>query len=253
MIHGMSASTGPVLLVNINNTWTKFCPVVRSRLGKVGRLATRELDETRLRAVAKRYRGWPLMISSVVPKARQLFQSVWPAGSLHDLDYRNLPGVTVKYPRPAQIGADRLANAVAVCHGHPLPAIVVDLGTALTFDIISEKREYLGGVIAPGLQAFTDYLHERTALLPKVHLHRPKRAVGKSTREAICIGAFHGYHGLVREVLSQVRKEIKARRVTVIATGGDCRFMAGNIPEIQITDPLLGLRGLKIVARHVLG
>jgi type III pantothenate kinase len=249
----MTSTSGSVLLVNINNTWSKFCPLVRGRLTQPEKCLTKELSAARLNEMARRFPGWPLMIASVVPPARKKLDEAWPKSLLNDLDYRKLPGVSIKYPHPSQIGADRLANAVAVCHLHPLPAIVVDLGTALTFDIISSQKEYLGGVIAPGLQAFTNYLHERTALLPRVTLKRPHRAVGKSTREAICIGAFHGYHGLVREVLLQVRREIKARHVTVIATGGDCRLLAGNLPEIQTTDPLLGLRGLKIIARHVLG
>lgn len=238
------------LLINLNNTWTKFCPVRRGRLGRVTRLPTRELDQKKLRALAQTHAGLPVLVASVVPAARALLEEAWSAGALHDLGWRNLPGLRIRYPHPRRIGADRLANAVAVVHLHRTPAIVVDLGTALTFDIISAEREYLGGVIAPGLRAFTDYLHERTALLPRVRLRVPRHVIGQSTEEAICIGAYHGYRGLVHEILTQVRKALPGHRPTVIVTGGDALMLAGRLPGVTHTDPLLTLRGLKIVAEH---
>jgi type III pantothenate kinase len=241
------------LLINLNNTWAKFCPVRRGRLGRVTRIATRDLTPALLRRTARAYPGLPVMVASVVPAARKLLDNAWPSSQIHDLGWRDLPGLRIRYPHPERIGADRLANALAVVHLHRCPAIVVDLGTALTFDIISSDREYLGGVIAPGLRAFTDYLHERTALLPRVKLRRPRRAIGKSTEEAICIGAYHGYRGLVHEVLQQVRREFPGRRPTIIATGGDALLLAGRLPGVTVTDPLLTLRGLKIVAEHRLG
>jgi len=238
------------LLVNLNNTWAKFCPLLRGRLGRVTRLPTRELDAARLRPLARAHPGLPLLVASVVPAARTALAQVWTESTIHDLGWKKLPGLRIRYPHPERIGADRLANAIAVVHLHRTPAIVVDLGTALTFDIISPENEYLGGVIAPGLRAFTDYLHERTALLPRVTLRRPRRAIGKSTEEAICIGAYHGYRGLIQEVLQQVRREFRGRRPTLIATGGDALLLAGRLPGITVTDPLLTLRGLKIVAEH---
>jgi type III pantothenate kinase len=240
------------LLINLNNTWTKVCPVHRGRLGRVQRLATRGLEAATLRRIAASHPRLPVMVASVVPAARALLDKAWDPALLHDLSYRRLPGLDIRYPQPGRIGADRLANAVAVVHLHRTPAIVVDLGTALTFDIISGDREYLGGVIAPGLRAFTDYLHERTALLPKVELRRPRGSVGKSTEEAIRIGAYHGYRGLVQEVLLQVRKSFRGKKTTIIATGGDALLLAGRLPGVTITDPHLTLRGLKIVAEHCL-
>lgn len=237
------------LLINLNNTWAKFCPLRRGRLGRVTRLPTRTLTPAALRPIARAHPG-PVLVASVVPQARALLDQVWPPSLIHDLGWTDLPGLRIRYPHPRRIGADRLANALAVVHLHRTPAIVVDLGTALTFDIISPDNEYLGGVIAPGLRAFTDYLHERTALLPRVTLRRPRRAIGKSTEEAICIGAYHGYRGLVHEVLQQVRREFRGRRPTIIATGGDALLLAGRLPGVTLTDPLLTLRGLKIVACH---
>lgn len=239
------------LLVNLNNTWTKFCVLRRGRLGRVRRVATRSLTPAILAAEARRHAGLPVVLASVVPSATRALLAAWPRGAVHRLDHRFTPGLAIRYPNPERIGADRLANAIAVVHLHRCPAIVIDLGTALTFDVVSPQGEYLGGVIAPGLRAFTDYLHERTALLPRVRLRKPRRAVGKSTEEAICIGAYHGYRGLVHEVLQQVRQEFRGRRPTLIATGGDALLLAGRLPGVTVADPLLSLRGLKIVAEHL--
>ena len=113
-------------------------------------------------------------------------------------------GVGVDYPKPHSIGADRLANAAAVAALYGCPAVVVDFGTAVTFDVVSAKRCYIGGVIAPGLEAMTNYLYKRTALLPKLTLAEPRRAVGRSTRAAMMSGAVFGYRGLVKEILARI-------------------------------------------------
>ena len=158
-------------------------------------------------------------------------------------------GVGVKYPAPRTIGADRLANATAVASLHSVPAIVVDFGTAVTFDIVDSKRTYIGGVIAPGLESMTNFLYQRTALLPKVSLREPRRAVGKSTIEAMRAGAIYGYRGLVREIIERIREqEFRGRKVRVVATGGYARLIARNFPVINAVEPNLTLEGLRIVA-----
>src|SRR5205085_8425809 len=116
-------------------------------------------------------------------------------------------GVGVEYPRPETIGADRLANAAAVAVLYGYPAVVVDFGTAVTFDIVSEQKRYIGGVIAPGLEAMTSFLYHRTALLPKLSLREPRSAVGKSTAGAMMAGAIYGYRGLVRQILDRIKAE----------------------------------------------
>src|SRR5437870_8813270 len=100
------------------------------------------------------------------------------------LDWKVKLGLGIDYPKPRSIGADRLANAAAVAQLYGTPAIVVDFGTAVTFDVVSAKGDYVGGVIAPGLEVMTNYLYQRTALLPKLTLHEPPRAIGKTTRDA---------------------------------------------------------------------
>jgi type III pantothenate kinase len=123
---------------------------------------------------------------------------------------------------------------------------VVDFGTALTLDVVDSGGRYVGGVIAPGLAAMTDYLHERTALLPRVRIRSVRRAIGRTTEEAMLIGAVHGYRGLVRALIAEVRQELRVRHLPVVATGGYARLMSRGIPEIQSVEPLLTLEGLRL-------
>jgi type III pantothenate kinase len=126
--------------------------------------------------------------------------------------------------------------------------VVLDFGTAVTFDVISEGRGYIGGVIAPGLEAMTNFLYERTALLPKLSMKEPQRTVGKSTIEAMRTGAVLGYRGLVREILARIRSEqFPGKSVIIVATGGYARLIAGKLPEIGVIVPHLTLEGLRIV------
>src|SRR5205814_2775976 len=112
----------------------------------------------------------------------------------------------------------RLANAAAVTALYGFPAIVVDFGTAVTFDIVSGRRTYIGGVIAPGLEAMTSFLYQRTALLPELSLREPRRAIGKSTIQAMLSGAVFGYRGLVREILARIKAEqFPRKKVCIVA------------------------------------
>jgi type III pantothenate kinase len=123
----------------------------------------------------------------------------------------------------------------------------VDFGTAVTFDIISAGKKYVGGVIAPGLEAMTDYLHQRTALLPKISLIEPPGPIGKSTKHAMLAGAVYGYRGLVREILVQLRKELGAKTVRVVATGGYADLIAAGVSEIESVHTGLTLEGLRLI------
>ena len=125
--------------------------------------------------------------------------------------------------------------------------IVVDFGTAVTFDIVRARREYVGGVIAPGLAAMTDYLYERTALLPQIKLREPRSLVGKSTEEAMLVGAVVGYRGLVKEILTELRGTPGMRNAVVVATGGYGGLIARKVPAIQHVNPLLTLEGLRFI------
>ncbi|MDP9187419.1 MAG: type III pantothenate kinase [Verrucomicrobiota bacterium] len=145
--------------------------------------------------------------------------------------------------------ADRLANAAAVAAIYGCPAIVVDFGTAVTFDIVSAQRKYIGGVIAPGLESMTNFLYQRTALLPKLSLQEPRSAVGRSTIEAMRSGAVIGYRGLVREIIARIKTErFPRKQVHVIATGGYADLIAARLHEVDAVHPNLTLEGLRIIA-----
>jgi len=189
-------------------------------------------------------------LCSVVPRAtprvRQAVRHIWRLPCL-ELTPKTVSGVGIDYPQPATIGPDRLANAVAARHRYGAPVVVVDFGTAVTFDVVNRAGNYAGGIIAPGLAAMTDYLHEKTALLPRIRIRDTKRVIGKSTAEAMQIAAVHGYRGMVRELISKLKGELGFPRLPVIATGGYARLIASGLPEIQAVDPLLTLEGLRLV------
>jgi type III pantothenate kinase len=163
-----------------------------------------------------------------------------------ELTHRSLTGVGLDYPKPGTIGPDRLSNAIAARQRFGAPSIVVDFGTAVTFDVVNRRGDYVGGIIAPGLAAMTDYLHEKTALLPRIRIREIRSAIGKSTEEAMLVGAVHGYRGLVRELIRELKQELKSPRLPVVATGGYARLMASKLPEIRAVDPLLTLDGLRL-------
>ena len=150
------------------------------------------------------------------------------------------------YPKPSSIGPDRLANAIAARHHHGAPCIAVDFGTAVTFDVVDCTGHFVGGVIAPGVALMTEYLHQRTALLPKVNLRPAPRVIGKSTEAAIQAAAFYGFRGLVRELVQNLRREVGRRKLPVVATGGYARLVATGLPEITAIEPDLTLEGLRL-------
>ena len=125
--------------------------------------------------------------------------------------------------------------------------LVVDFGTAVTFDVVDRRGDYIGGIIAPGLAAMTDYLHEKTALLPRIKIREIKSAVGKSTEQAMLVGAVHGYRGLVRGLIAELKRDLGARRLPVIATGGYAKLIASKLPEISAVRPDLTLEGLRLL------
>jgi type III pantothenate kinase len=237
------------LLVDISNSYAKFAFASGTRLFAPTRIVTSKFSTGVIaRFLGKRNVG-KIVVSSVVPAKNSAILKAAGKTNVLWLDWKLKLGVEIDYPMPQSIGADRLANAAAVTALYGCPAIVVDFGTAVTFDIVSERRAYIGGVIAPGLEAMTNFLYQRTALLPKLSLKEPRRAIGKSTIQAMLSGAVFGYRGLVREILSQIRTEqFPRKRVYVVATGGYARLIAGRLPEIGVVRPNLTLEGLRIVA-----
>ena len=236
------------LLIDISNSFTKLALSSAEKLGPSRKTPTRTLTEDDLRRVLRGWRFRRVVLSSVVPEKGALVTRHLSAFPILNISTRSTLGVGIDYPKPQTIGADRLANAAAAAHYFSAPVVVVDFGTAVTFDIISAERKYVGGVIAPGLEAMTDYLHTRTAQLPKISLLEPPGPIGKSTRHAMLAGAVYGYRGLVRQILSEIARELGTRRkLKVVATGGYAELIAAGLPEIAIVQPQLTLEGLRIV------
>jgi type III pantothenate kinase len=235
------------LLVDISNSFTKVAFSSRQRLGRSFRLPTSELTVTSLRGMLRGRSARHAVVASVVPP-RNIVVIKALSRPICWVSHKIPLGVGVDYPKPETIGADRLANAVAAATLYGSPSIVVDFGTAVTFDVISPSATYVGGVIAPGLGAMTDYLHRRTALLPRVKLREPRRAIGRNTVEAMRAGAVYGYRGLVSEILRQLLTEIPSQYQTnLIATGGDARLIAGSTDLFSAVAPALTLEGLRLI------
>ncbi len=167
------------------------------------------------------------------------------------VDYTVTSDLVIKYNNPEEIGADRIANSVAAKEIHGFPAIVVDFGTATTFDIISSKGEYLGGVIAPGIEISSEALFNYAAKLSKVDLYWPEKVIGKTTYDGIRSGILFGYLGqidfLIDKIVEEVVQDDPGFKPKVIATGGLSVLMLEKSRWIEIHDPDLTLKGLKLL------
>ncbi|RFS81564.1 type III pantothenate kinase [Actinomadura spongiicola] len=158
-------------------------------------------------------------------------------------------GVPVRMDNPKEVGADRIVNALAAVHTHGGPAIVVDFGTATTFDAVSAKGEYVGGAIAPGIETSIDALSTRGAQLYKIELVRPRNVIGKNTVEALQSGIIFGFAGQVDGVVERMSEELAGDpdEVTVIATGGLAPLVLEESRSIDVFEPWLTLIGLRLI------
>lgn len=237
------------LLVDVSNSYTKLAFASEDRVARSSRIATKKLTCAALQRLLASHAVGSVVVSSVVPAKNAIIQRAAKSVPVLFIDATCNLGVGIDYPAPRTIGADRLANAAAAAQLYGSPAIVVDFGTAVTFDVVSAAGDYIGGVIAPGLESMTSFLYHRTALLPKLSLCEPKSAIGKTTRAAMMSGAIYGYRGLVREIISRIRSESFPRsKVRVIATGGYAELIAKQLPEIEAVHPGLTLDGLRLIA-----
>lgn len=218
-------------------------------------IATPDLELASLEEATAGLDYTAVVVCSVVPEKRKVMEAFFSGiAPIHFVDHRSPIGMAIDYPNPEGIGADRLANAAGVQDRHGVPVVVVDFGTAVTFDVISSQPAYCGGVIAPGLGAMSGYLSQKTALLGEIELEEPSAAIGKSTEEAMRSGAVYGYRGLVREIIGQVRQELTGatgEEVRVVATGGDAELIARGLEEIEVVDRHLTLEGLRLIAGRV--
>jgi type III pantothenate kinase len=190
-----------------------------------------------------------VMISSVVPPVN------WTLGEMARIYLGKKamfvePGVktgmAVLVDNPLEVGADRIVNGVAAFQEYGGPCIVVDFGTAITFDVISARGEYLGGVIAPGIGITSEALFSRTAKLPRVEIKDPGKVIGTNTVTHIQAGLYYGAVDMVDGMLKRIKEELKMD-VTVVATGGHAKLIARGSKHIQHTDAFLTLKGLRLI------
>ena len=251
-----------LLAIDVGNTSMTLGLFRGKRLVAHGRIATaspRTVPQCAgaLRQALKRMRATPAdlqdaIVSSVVPQATRLLK---PA--LKKLLRRRpiIVGETVKAPIrnryriPSQVGQDRLVNAVGAYTLYGGPAIVVDFGTAITIDLVSGRREYLGGLIVPGMEIALETLSARAALLPRIRLERPKEFLGRDTVGSMKSGIFHGYSALCDGVVRRLKSK-HAPKARVVGTGGHVVLIAPYCRTIQIVNPYLTLQGLQIVYKN---
>jgi type III pantothenate kinase len=246
-----------LLAIDIGNTNITMGIFRGERLVKKAKLATVRNDrytaglKAFLRASACDPSPCDVVISSVVPSAlskfRKALAKICPCricvlGEDAVVSIKNL------YSKPKEVGQDRLVNAFAARELYGTPAVVIDFGTAITFDCVSKKGEYLGGLILPGIRLSLDALYERTALLPKVALRPTRDIIGKATNHSMRAGVLFGFgaacDGLVKEY-----KKLLGRKLKVIATGGDSPLLKKYSRSIQTVDPDLTLKGIALLSQ----
>ncbi len=252
-----------LLAVDIGNTETTVGLFDEEELSHTWRIATqpeRTSDEIALilnsLLAFKRMRFDPdvtgVAVSSVVPRATQAMRELGE----HYFDFDPIivePGVKTGMPiridNPKEVGADRICDAVGAFEEHGGPLVVIDLGTATTFDAISEAGEYVGGAIAPGLAISANALVSMTAQLRRVEFATPPRLIGKSTAEAIQSGVVNGYACLIEGMVERFRKELANGNgpAKTVMTGGLAEAMAENLSCIDVLDPWLVLKGLRLI------
>lgn len=189
------------------------------------------------------------IISSVVPPAvfgLQRFFKTYCGGPALVVGPGIKTGMPILYENPREVGADRIVNAVAAYEEIKAGCIVIDFGTATTWDVVTPKGEYMGGVIAPGVQISADALYQHAAKLPRVELARPGKVVGRNTISSMQSGIVYGYAGMVDALVERIRGEVEFP-ARCIATGGLAALIATETRTIEATDDLLTLKGLKIL------
>lgn len=240
-----------ILVVDVGNTSTSLGLYREGRVVRQTRLETARSNATTIPAAVRRLgtrQHWAgAMVATVVPKCGPVWKRALASlvqGPVQQLDHRSQLGLKITYPKPSSIGPDRLANACAGVHRYGAPLIVADFGTAVTFDVITRKGGYEGGIIGPGLPLMFSYLAEKTARLPLLKPRDVPPGIGKSTEQAMQLGARWGYRGLVREVLHELLRLPALRQARLIATGGFAHWVTDGMGLPIDVVPELTLEGL---------
>jgi type III pantothenate kinase len=244
-----------LLAVDVGNTQTVFGLYDGEELGERWRIATeaqRTGDE--LGALLADFLDFAsldgICLSSTVPRLIREYEHLadrWAKAPLLVVGPGVKTGIQIHYDDPREVGPDRIMNAVAAKERYGAPAIVVDFGTSTNFDVVSPAGDYVGGVLAPGVEVSMDALFARAARLVKVDFVEPPTVIGKTTATALQSGLVHGFAGQVDGIADAIRNELQARDAPVIATGGLAELIAPHSRTIARVDPFLTLDGLRIV------
>lgn len=194
-----------------------------------------------------------VIISSVVPPLTPIFEDLSQSlFKVHPLVVGPglKTGMAILYENPLEVGADRVVAAVAAYEKHGGPCIVVDFGTATTFDAVSSNGEYLGGAIAPGIQISAEALYLKTAKLPRIEIKKPKNAIGRTTVSSMQSGLYFGYVGLVTKIIAEIKNEL-GEETTVVSTGGFAAQISHEVASINVHEPDLVLEGLRILHERI--
>lgn len=249
----MNKRTFRTLLIDNSNTFTKLLLSSDGRLSSERLvIPTAELSVERLSQMLEGVRYDRVLISSVVPAARAVFASAFSVPTVFLSAQQHLP-LTFYYENLASLGEDRVANALGVALLGHFPCVAVDLGTAVTFDVVEKRGHkicFTGGLISPGLACMSQYLAYNTAQLPQVDLADSARVIGRSTQDAMRAGCVEGFCGMVQGILASVEKELGTRPY-VVATGGDAALIASRSGIVDEVDPLLTFNGLNAAVPYV--
>jgi type III pantothenate kinase len=246
-------SHGNILLIDVGNTHAHVGLADDVKVRRTHAFPRASWSASSIGAEVQRWAGarriLGAVVASVVPSATpavvRALQRCFRVEVI-ELKWDRLKDFEFDYPRPETIGADRLANAIALKHRYGWPALAIDFGTAATIEVLDARGRFCGGIIAPGWSAMSDYLHERTALLPQVRGFRVRRAIGKSTEESIAVAIHRGYPAMIDALAAKVLAALRRPLAPVVATGGYARAMAPRVPAITCVDPTLTLEGLRL-------
>ncbi len=251
-----------LLVVDVGNTQTHFGAYDGEELVEHWRFATvrestsDELGAALLSLLALRTLGFEDIHASIVSSTVPALRPEWTATAARYLGQEMLvvgpglkTGMSIRIDNPRELGADRLVNAVAAFDAGGGPVVVVDLGTALTFDIVSREGEYLGGIISPGVEISMEALTSRAAAIPKIDLAPPRTLIGKGTVDAVRSGVIYGFAAQVDGIVTRLRAEL-GQETKTIATGGLADSIVPFCETIDAVDDLLTLKGLRLIWRR---
>ncbi|MCS6874499.1 MAG: type III pantothenate kinase [Pyrinomonadaceae bacterium] len=247
-----------LLAVDVGNTATKLALFSENKLSErfiIPTLKGKTAEELYETFNEKNIRFSDVIVCSVVPEIDSILQKLFKHFFGKDpifVDHNTELDISINYNPPESLGADRLINAFSVLEKYGETSIICDFGTATTVDLVTKDREFLGGVIVPGIGTLSDALSIKTSKLPKVEIRKPEKLLGNSTSECIQAGIFHGYLGMIERLIVNMQSEIKEKAL-VITTGGWANLIAENLDLIEIVDENLTLEGLNLFFTRLIG